>query len=67
MTTCVCQQTIDAIKLAAREGIVKELNHQLAQKERQIEKLQLEIYTLRESMRVSYQPQSKPLIRLGDY
>lgn len=48
MTACVCQQTIDLIKLTAREGIVRELNYQLSQKERQIEKLQAEIEILRE-------------------
>lgn len=67
MTTCVCQQTIDAIKLAAREGIVKELNHQLLQKEKQIERLHAEIDMLRTSLKISYQAKSKPLIRLGDY
>ena len=51
--------------LAAREGIVQELNHQLIQKEKQIEKLHEEIRILRESIRVSSRP--KPLIRLGDY
>lgn len=48
MTACVCQQTIDLIKLTAREGIVRELNYQLSQKEKQIEKLQAEIEILRE-------------------
>lgn len=48
MTACVCQQTIDLIKLTARDGIVRELNYQLSQKEKQIEKLQAEIEILRE-------------------
>lgn len=55
---CICQQTIDLIKITAREGIVRELNHQLSQKEKQIERLQLEIDILRRSIDVSYQPKT---------
>jgi hypothetical protein len=43
MKECNCQNTIDAIRLTAREGIVRELNHQITQKEYRIKALELEI------------------------
>jgi hypothetical protein len=43
MKECNCQNTIDAIRLTAREGIVRELNHQISQKEYRIKALELEI------------------------
>jgi high-affinity K+ transport system ATPase subunit B len=68
MSECKCQNTIDAIRLTAREGIVRELNHQISQKEYRIKALELEIEFLhfeleviRTSLKVmpSSTPQSK--------
>jgi uncharacterized coiled-coil protein SlyX len=47
---CKCQSTIDMIKLSARDGIVQELNHQLSEKEKLINRLQNEIELLKRSL-----------------
>lgn len=47
MSQCECQKTIDALKMLSREGLIKELNYQINQKEYRIKTLECEIEILR--------------------